>query len=73
MAFQYEHVFMIGATSGIGKTMADRLIAAGAKVTAVGRRKIRLEDFVSRHGESKARAVPFDIGNLAQIPQFAAE
>jgi NADP-dependent 3-hydroxy acid dehydrogenase YdfG len=73
MAFQYHHVLMIGATSGIGAAMADRLIEAGAKVTAVGRRKERLEDFVSRHGESKARAVPFDIENLAQIHQFAAE
>jgi NADP-dependent 3-hydroxy acid dehydrogenase YdfG len=73
MAFPYQHVLMIGATSGIGKAMADRLIEAGAKVTAVGRRKDRLEDFVSRHGQSKASAVPFDIGNVEQTPQFAAE
>jgi len=51
--------------------MADRLIEAGDKVIAVGRRKERLEDLVSRHGESKARAVPFDIGNLVEIHQFA--
>ena len=38
MAFQYQHVLMIGATSGIGAAMADRLIDAGAKVMAVGRR-----------------------------------
>ena len=67
MAFQYHHALMVGATSDIGAAMADRLIEAGVKVTAVGRRKERLEDFVSRHGESKARAVPFDIGNLAEI------
>jgi len=53
--------------------MADRLIEAGAKVTVVGRRKDRLEEFTSRHSESKARAIPFDIGKREQIPQFAAE
>ena len=73
MAFPYRHVLLIGATSGIGKAMADRLIEAGAKVTVVGRRKDRLEEFTSKHGENKARAIPFDIGKREQIPQFAAE
>jgi NADP-dependent 3-hydroxy acid dehydrogenase YdfG len=73
MEFPYKHVLLIGATAGIGAAMADRLIQAGAKVTAVGRRKDRLDDFVSRHGGTKARAVPFDIGDLTKIPQFAAE
>ncbi|KAJ8098061.1 putative NADP(+)-dependent dehydrogenase [Lipomyces tetrasporus] len=73
MAFPYKHFLLIGATSGIGQAMADRLIEAGAKVTAVGRREDRLEDFVSRHGQSRAKAVPFDISNKEQIPQFAAD
>ncbi|KAL2008470.1 hypothetical protein VTN00DRAFT_6664 [Thermoascus crustaceus] len=49
---------MVGATAGIGRAMADRLVEAGAKVTAVGRRKERLDEFVRKHGESKASAVP---------------
>jgi NADPH:quinone reductase-like Zn-dependent oxidoreductase len=73
MAFPYQHVLIIGATSGIGKAMANRLIKSGAKVTAVGRREDRVEEFVSRHGKSKAGAVPFDFGNTQQMPQFAAE
>jgi NADPH:quinone reductase-like Zn-dependent oxidoreductase len=73
MAFPYKHVVMIGATSGIGKAMAERLIQAGSKVTVVGRRKERLEEFVQKHGHSKSTAVPFDIGNLDKIPQFASE
>lgn len=73
MAFPYRHFLFIGATSGIGRAMADRLIESGAKVTAVGRRKDRLDDFVSKHGESEAKAVPFDIGNGEKIPQFASE
>lgn len=73
MAIPYKHVLMIGATSGIGKGMADRLIKGGVKVTAVGRRKANLDAFVSQHGDSKAKAVPFDITKLEEIPKFAAE
>lgn len=73
MAFPYHHVLMVGATSGIGAAMADRLIIGGSKVTAVGRRKDRLDDFVQKHGEAKARTVSFDLANIEQIPQFAAK
>lgn len=72
MAFQYKHVLMIGGTSGIGRAMADRLIKAGAKVTVVGRRQDRLDNFVKTHGESKASAMAFDITKLDEIPQFVA-
>jgi NADP-dependent 3-hydroxy acid dehydrogenase YdfG len=73
MAFPYKHVVMIGATSGIGKAMADRLIKAGVKVTAVGRRQDRLDDFIKSHGETNASSQAFDISNLDEIPQFAAQ
>jgi NADP-dependent 3-hydroxy acid dehydrogenase YdfG len=73
MAFPYKHFLVIGATSGIGKAMADRLVESGAKVTAVGRRKDRLEDFVRTHGEDKTDYICFDISKQDQIPQFAAE
>lgn len=53
--------------------MADRLIESGAKVTAVGRRTDKLNEFVAKHGDTKAKAVPFDIGDTKQIPHFAAE
>jgi NADP-dependent 3-hydroxy acid dehydrogenase YdfG len=72
MAFPYKHVVMIGGTAGIGKAMADRLIEVGAKVTVVGRRQERLDDFVKSHGESKASGVAFDISSLDEIPKFAA-
>lgn len=71
MSFPHRHVLMIGATSGIGAAMADRLVVEGSKVTAVGRRKDRLDAFMQKHGNSKAQAAPFDIANLDQIPQFA--
>ncbi len=64
---------MIGATSGIGRGLSERFIKAGIKITAVGRRKERLDEFVSKHGESKAAGVPFDLANTEKIPQFVAK
>ena len=71
MPFQYKHVLMIGATSGIGAAMADRLVQEGSKVIAVGRRQARLDDFVRRHGQQKASAIKFDIADRQNIDQFA--
>jgi NADP-dependent 3-hydroxy acid dehydrogenase YdfG len=73
MSFPYKHALIIGATSGIGRVMADRLVQAGVKVTAVGRRKDRLDEFVQKHGEKMTSAVPFDISVQENIPKFAAE
>jgi len=53
--------------------MADRLVEAGAKVTAVGRRQDRLDEFVSKHGPEKAKAMSFDVSDRDNIPRFAAE
>ena len=73
MTFPYKHVLVIGATSGIGRAMSDHFIAEGIKVTAVGRRQDRLEEFVSKHGSENASGVPFDISELDKIPGFAQE
>lgn len=73
MAFPYKHVLLVGATSGIGRAMADRLIQAGIKVTAVGWRKQRLEEFVEKYGEEKASAMNYDVSDINGAPQFAAE
>ncbi|KAJ5850403.1 Oxidoreductase short-chain dehydrogenase/reductase family [Penicillium solitum] len=67
MAFPYKHVLLVGATSGIGRAMADRLIQAGIKVTA------RLEEFVEKYGEEKASAMNYDVSDINGAPQFAAE
>jgi NADP-dependent 3-hydroxy acid dehydrogenase YdfG len=70
MTFPYNHVLLVGATAGIGKAMADRLIQAGIKVTAVGRRQDRLDDFVKTHGSSKAKGAIFDVADWEKAPQF---
>jgi NADP-dependent 3-hydroxy acid dehydrogenase YdfG len=70
MPFQSKHVLLIGATSGIGRAMGDHFIAQGMKVTAVGRRTERLEEFVAQHGNDKASSIAFDIEKLEAIPAF---
>ena len=72
MAFPYKHFLVIGATAGIGKALATRLVESGAKVTVVGRRQDRLDEFVQTVGAAHAKGERFDIGELAQIPDFAA-
>lgn len=72
MSFPYKHVLLIGATSGIGKGMADQLARSGVKVTAVGRRKERLDAFVSEHGSKVAAAAPLDIGDMGGIVEFTS-
>ncbi|MCJ1279297.1 hypothetical protein MMC21_007121 [Puttea exsequens] len=71
MPFPYKKVLVIGATSGIGKAMASRLVSEGSCVIVVGRRKENLEAFVHEHGKDKASTVPFDITDLQKIPNFA--
>ena len=73
MSFPYKHVLLVGATSGIGRAMADHFIANGVKVTAVGRRQERLEDFVAKHDQETASGIAFDIAKLDEIPTFINE
>lgn len=70
MPFQYKVVLLVGATSGIGAAMADRLVQEGSKVIAVGRRQSRLDAFVQKHGKDKADAAVFDIGDRKSINTF---
>jgi NADP-dependent 3-hydroxy acid dehydrogenase YdfG len=70
MAFNYKHVLLVGATSGIGAAMADKLVLEGAKVIAVGRRQERLDAFVQKHGPDKASGVQYDITDRAGMDAF---
>ena len=70
MPFHYKNVLMVGATSGIGAAMADRLIDEGSRVVAVGRRQDRLDSFVTKHGSDKASAVNYDISDSQGMDSF---
>jgi len=70
MPFIYKRVLIIGATSGIGIALAEKMIGNGSHVIAVGRRKDRLDSLVEKYGSEKVSALQFDITNLGGIPSF---
>ncbi|KAL8785496.1 MAG: hypothetical protein Q9213_003322 [Squamulea squamosa] len=69
MSFPYKCVLMVGATSGIGLGMAEKLIREGSKVIAVGRRQDRIDAFVRKHGE-KAGGLAYDISDSQNLGKF---
>ena len=73
MPFDYKRILVIGATSGIGKALADRFVHEGFKVIVVGRRQENLDQFVQEHGQDKAAATRFDISKIDEIPGFASQ
>jgi NADP-dependent 3-hydroxy acid dehydrogenase YdfG len=73
MAFPYKHALMVGATTGIGKAVADRLIESGIKVTAVGRRQARIDEFIQKHGSNMAKGIAYDVVAWQNAPKFAEE
>lgn len=70
MTFPYKKVLVIGATSGIGLALAQKLIENGSHVIAVGRRQDKLKYFLKEHGPKNASVVQFDITNLDMIQSF---
>lgn len=71
MPFSYQKVLIIGATSGIGKMLAEKVVQNGSKLIAVGRRKENLEDLVQQHGRDKVSVKTFDIMQLEQVRSSA--
>ncbi|TQV92410.1 hypothetical protein V2A60_007102 [Cordyceps javanica] len=70
MGFTYKTVLLVGATSGIGAALADKLVQEGSKVIAVGRRQDRLDAFVQKHGDEKAGAIEYDVTDKAGLDTF---
>lgn len=72
MAKFYDKVLLIGATSGIGESLASKFVEGGAKVIVTGRRKERLDAFVERYPD-RSYAIQQDITDLETIPDFVDE
>lgn len=66
MNFVGQHVVVTGASTGIGRAAVVRLVAAGAKVTAIARRADLLEALCVELGENAGWAAA-DVGNQAQL------
>lgn len=59
-----------GASSGLGQQAANALIAAGAQVVGVARRKTALSDWVASHAHGRAAAVAGDVSNRDALPDL---
>jgi 3-oxoacyl-[acyl-carrier protein] reductase len=58
-------VAVTGATAGIGREVARRLVAAGARVALGGRRQERLDELVAELGADNAVGVVMDVRSPA--------
>ncbi len=62
-----KRVWIIGASTGIGAALADRLHSKRAKVAISARSADKLNEMVTRFGASRAMALPLDITKLDTI------
>lgn len=58
--------FITGASSGLGRIMAEKLLARGDKVAATARRPEALADLAERHGDS-LRVVTLDLTQTSRM------
>lgn len=63
--------WIIGASTGIGAALADRLVECGARVALSARRAEPLEEMARRYGKGRSLALPLDITD-AHAPETAA-
>ncbi|KAF1832231.1 NAD(P)-binding protein [Decorospora gaudefroyi] len=73
MSFQYNKVLVIGATSGIGWALAEKIVEDGKHAIIVGRRQEKLNEFQKKHGSDKVDTMVFDISKLDEIPKFVKD
>ncbi len=65
-----KRVWIVGASSGIGRATASRLHAKGARLVLSARNGAALERFVDRHAGS--HALPLDVGQAGDLAAAAA-
>lgn len=71
MPFPYRTVLITGATSGIGRALAERMIGAGIFVIAVGRQKDRLDELVTKYGSKKVAGEVCNISDLDALGDWS--
>ncbi|MXO65393.1 SDR family NAD(P)-dependent oxidoreductase [Altericroceibacterium endophyticum] len=64
MDFTGQHVVITGASTGIGKATAQRIVSAGGKVTLIARRANLLEELCAELGEN-AKWAAADVADKA--------
>ncbi|KAF1363032.1 NAD(P)-binding protein [Lizonia empirigonia] len=79
MSLKYNKVLVLGATSGIGWALAEKVVQDGKQVIVVGRRQEKLDEFchglesLLPHGKDKVSTKAFDITKLEEIPKFVQD
>ncbi|POS78900.1 hypothetical protein DHEL01_v202694 [Diaporthe helianthi] len=71
MPFPHKTVLITGATAGIGRALAERMVENGVFVIAVGRRRERLQELEAKYGRDKVVAEEFDMTKTAEIQAWA--
>ncbi len=66
------HVFITGASSGIGEAIASEYLARGAAVTLVARRKERLDALAST-APNLTHVIACDLAEHGRVPEVVAE
>jgi NADP-dependent 3-hydroxy acid dehydrogenase YdfG len=72
MSFRGRTYWLVGASEGLGRALAEALSAAGAKLVLSARSAERLQALVDAL-PGPARAVPVDISDTASVAAAAAE
>src|SRR5215510_11653646 len=63
-----ERVALVtGASSGIGLSVTEKLLVAGARVALVARRQALLDEHVARFGSERAAAFALDVTDLEAV------
>ena len=65
----FSHAIIVGASSGIGASLALQMAAQGTKVALVARREDALKELATQIG-TNALIFPHDVMNAAEIPEL---
>ncbi len=65
-------LWLVGASSGIGRCLAQQLAAAGWRVAASARSVQRLDELVAGAGQGRVRSYPLDVTDAAAVAATVA-
>lgn len=67
MGRKIRSAIIIGATSGIGREVAERLLAQGVRVALAGRRTDILEEIQAKYGRKRVAIATMDVTNASAV------
>ena len=66
MDFNGKHIVVSGASTGIGRATAEKVVALGGRVTAIARSRDKLEALREAHGDT-VNVAPADVADAAAL------